>query len=150
MNYLQIYSNDIQYTEDNANAPALVVEGSSTVDVTAQRLLDQASAQLLTIEEPPPSITSARVFAKACPKGEKPQHDIWISIDGNNLSIGTGHAQKTFPTQLAGTRVTINGIAANLIDVSPAQIKAQIPSGFENGSAVVVTTQFGSATGKIE
>ncbi|MGB0065674.1 MAG: hypothetical protein WBP85_14625 [Terracidiphilus sp.] len=150
MNYLQIYSEDIQYTEENASAPALIVEGSSTVDVTAQSLLDQASAQLSTIEEPPPSIISAGVVARACPKGEKIQHCIWISIDGNNLSIGSGHALKAFPTQLAGTSVTINGIVANLMDVSPAQIRTQVPNGLESGSVVVVTTQFGSATSKIE
>lgn len=150
MNYLQIYSEDIQYAEANTSAPAMVVEGSGTVHVTAQSLLDQASAQLFTIGEPPPSITSAGVVAKACRKGENIEHCMWISIAGNSLAIATSRAKKNFPTQLAGTSVTINGIAANLIFVSPTKINVQVPNGLKSGSEVVVTTEFGSAIGKIE
>ena len=64
LNYLQIYSEDIQYAGANANAAAQIVETSgATVSMTAQALLNLASQKLLTIGEPSlaPSITSGGV-----------------------------------------------------------------------------------------
>ncbi len=54
LNYLQIYSPDIQYAQMNASAPAQVVETSgATISTTAQDLLNLASQKLLEIAEPP-------------------------------------------------------------------------------------------------
>jgi hypothetical protein len=54
LNYLQIYSEDIQYAEANVNAPAAVAETSgATVSTTAQALLNLASQKLMEIAEPP-------------------------------------------------------------------------------------------------
>ena len=53
LNYLQIYSPDIQYAQMNVNAPAQVVEATGTVSTTAQDLLNLASQKLLEIAEPP-------------------------------------------------------------------------------------------------
>ena len=54
LNYLQLYSQDIQYAEANVNAPAPVTETSgATVSTTAQALLNLASQKLLEIGEPP-------------------------------------------------------------------------------------------------
>ncbi len=53
LNYLQIYSEDIQYAQMNADAPAQVVETGGTVSTTAQDLLNLASQKLLEIAEPP-------------------------------------------------------------------------------------------------
>ncbi len=57
MNYMQIYSPDIQYAELNVNAPAQVVETSgATVSITAQQLLNQAVPALALISELPGSV----------------------------------------------------------------------------------------------
>jgi hypothetical protein len=45
LNYLQIYSQDIQYATATVNSPAQVVAGSLTVSITAQALLNLASAE---------------------------------------------------------------------------------------------------------
>ncbi|HEX3748507.1 MAG TPA: hypothetical protein VHW09_31485 [Bryobacteraceae bacterium] len=53
-----------------------------------------------------------------------------VSIFGTNLSATTAKAdttQLTLPTQLGGTQVYFNGIAAPLFMVSPTQINAQMP-----------------------
>ena len=54
LNYLQIYSDDIQYSEANAGMPVEVMEidGASVLE-SAQDLLNQASQKLLDIAEPP-------------------------------------------------------------------------------------------------
>jgi uncharacterized repeat protein (TIGR01451 family) len=51
LNYLQIYSPDIQYAEAHVSAPAQVVETGGTVSVTAQQLLNQASQAFAQIAE---------------------------------------------------------------------------------------------------
>jgi hypothetical protein len=150
MNFMQIYSEDIQYATDNMNLPGKVVEGGETTEVTAQSLLDSASAQLLSIGEPPPSISSAGLVFVACRPGQKLSKCEWVAINGSNLATGVANAPEMSPTQLAGTSVTINGNAANILTVSPTQITVQVPSGLAHGQEVVVTTEFGSATGKIQ
>jgi len=52
-----------------------------------------------------------------------------VSIFGTNLSATTASADitKTLPTELGGTQVYFNGIAAPLVMVSPGQINAQMP-----------------------
>jgi hypothetical protein len=58
-NFLQAYYQDVQYAEQNADAPAQVVETSGvTVSVTAQDLFNLASQKLLEIAEPPEFFTS--------------------------------------------------------------------------------------------
>ena len=51
-----------------------------------------------------------------------------ISIFGSNLATGQAEAHALpLPTNLLGTMVFINGIAAPLLYVSPSQINAQVP-----------------------
>ena len=53
MNYLQIYSGDFDYAEANVNTPAQVVQTDGTsIQVTAQNLLNLASQKLMEISEP--------------------------------------------------------------------------------------------------
>ena len=47
LNYLQVYREDIQYAQANANVAATIVESGSAVAVTAQELLNTASRNLL-------------------------------------------------------------------------------------------------------
>jgi uncharacterized protein (TIGR03437 family) len=149
LNYLQIYSQDIQYAGANINTPAQVVAGSATVSITAQALLNLASAKLLTIGEPLPSIIPGGVLPVASLAGTI-QAGEWVSIYGNNLASGTANWAGNFPTSLAGTSVTIDGKSAYLSYVSPTQIDVQAPSDTATGSvAVVVTTGFGTATSNV-
>jgi len=140
LNYLQIYSDDIEYAMANPN-PVSVVTGSGTIDVNAQDLLNLASEKLFMIGEPPPSIGA--VFPPANP-GK------WVFINGDSLASGTASVSGDFPVALAGTSVMIGGRAAGLAKVSPTQIYALVPKDSKLGSVeLVVTTEFGSATTKI-
>jgi uncharacterized protein (TIGR03437 family) len=73
------------------------------------------------------------------------------AIFGRNLAVATAQAQSTpLPANLAGTSVTINGVAAPLFYVSPTQINLQVPAAVPMGTAngyssvpVVVTTAAG-------
>jgi len=146
LNYLQIYPQDIQYAAANVNAPVQVVEGNATVPITAQALMNLASAKLFTIGEPSPSITPGGVVPVSSPAGTI-QPGEWVSIFGSSLASGTANWTGNFPPSLAGTGVTINGRPGYLSYVSPTQINVQAPSDTATGSvAVVVTTGFGAAT----
>jgi uncharacterized protein (TIGR03437 family) len=62
-----------------------------------------------------------------------------ISIYGSDLATGTATAAGTpLPPSLGGTSVTINGLAAPLLFVSPSQINAQVPYEVGPGTAAVV------------
>ena len=61
------------------------------------------------------------------------------SAFGVDLAIATEQAKSTpLPTELAGTRVLVNGKAAPLLFVSPAQINYQIPEGTPAGNIEVI------------
>jgi uncharacterized protein (TIGR03437 family) len=139
MNYMQIYSEDIQYATANINAPAQVVEaGGLVVMTTAQELLNLASQKLLTIAEPAlvPAISS--IAPGTIQPGE------WVSIYGTNLA-GNATWTGNFPTSLGGTGVTINGRAAYLSFASYGQINLQAPNDTATGVVpVVITTSAGS------
>jgi len=141
LNYLQIYSQDIQYSTANVNAPAQVVEaGGAIVMTTAQQLLNLASQKLFQIGEPAvvPAITTGGIVPGTIQPGE------WVSIYGTNLASNatwTGN----FPTTLGGTSVTIDGKAAYLSFTSYGQINLQAPNDNATGVVpVVITTASGA------
>ena len=143
LNYLQIYSEDIQYAEANVNAPAPVAEaGGATVSMTAQAQFNLASQKLLTIAEPAfPAIAAGGIVPSMIEPGE------WATIYGTNLAGGTATWAGNFPESLGGTSVTIGGKSAYLSFVSPGQIDLQVPNITATGAVpVVVTTGNGSAT----
>ena len=93
LNYLQIYSADIQYATMNVDAPAQVVEtGGATVSLAAQDLLNMASEKLAAIEEPAllPSITPGGIMPAFGASGTI-QPGEWVSIYGTNLASGTAN-----------------------------------------------------------
>jgi uncharacterized protein (TIGR03437 family) len=142
-NYLQIYSEDIQYAEANVNTPAQVVEaGGVIVSTTAQAMLNLASQKLLTLAEPAlPAINAGGIAPGTLQAGE------WATIYGTNLASGTASWTGNFPVSLGGTSVTIGGKAAYLSFVGPGQIDLQVPNVSGSGAVpVVVTTANGSAT----
>jgi uncharacterized protein (TIGR03437 family) len=71
----------------------------------------------------------------------------WVSIYGANLATETASWNPgTFPTQLGGTSVTIDGKPAYLWYVSPTQINLQVPNDTTIGTVpVVLTTASGVA-----
>ena len=144
LNYLQIYSPDIQYAEANVNAPAQVVQtNGATVALSAQALLNLANSKLLQIGEPPllPVVSSGGIVPAMIEPGE------WVSIYGTNLAPGTANWNGDFPTSLNGTSVTVDGNPAYLEYVSPSQINFQVPDDTARGSVpVVVTTAIGTVT----
>ena len=143
LNYLQIYSEDIQYAEANVNTPAPVVEaGGAIVPMTVQAQFNLASQKLLTIAEPAlPAIAAGGIVPGTLQPGE------WATIYGTNLASGTATWTGNFPPSLDGTTVTIGGKAAYLSFVSPGQIDLQVPNVTATGPVpVVVTTAMGSGT----
>src|ERR1022692_976900 len=75
-----------------------------------------------------------------------------VSIFGTNLAATTMTAQETpLPTEFAGTSVTLNGIKAPLLFVSPSQINLQAPSSLSisysaySQATVTVITAVGSS-----
>ena len=83
LNYVQIFSQDIQYAEANVNTPAQVVEaGGVTVATTAQALLNLASQKLLTLAEPTlPAITPGGIVPGTLPARRM----------GDHLRVQSGH-----------------------------------------------------------
>src|SRR5258708_4002174 len=73
------------------------------------------------------------------------------SIFGSNLAATTSSAQPPLPIQLGGTSVSVNGIAAPLLFVSPNQIDFQVPSpgdmvpGVSSAAGIVVATAAGQS-----
>jgi uncharacterized protein (TIGR03437 family) len=60
---------------------------------------------------------------------------------GTGLATATMVAASTpLPTELAGTRVFVNGVAAPLFFVAPSQVNFLVPAGVSTGSAVVEIT----------
>jgi uncharacterized protein (TIGR03437 family) len=72
-----------------------------------------------------------------------------VSIYGSNLAVQTAIANVLpLTTQLGGTSVAFNGIAAPLLYVSSEQINAQVPSGVQGSinANVIVTTAAGNSS----
>jgi uncharacterized protein (TIGR03437 family) len=63
---------------------------------------------------------------------------------GSNLSLCTEqarrNAQRNFPTEVCGTKVTVNGLAAQILFVSPAQVVFLNPAQAEAGTATVIVS----------
>ena len=73
-----------------------------------------------------------------------------ISIFGTNLAHATTSAARIpLPISLADTSVSINGVRAPLLYVSPGQINAQVPPQIKAGAATAIVTTSGSATSTV-
>lgn len=101
-----------------------------------------------------PHITSAGVV-NAASYAQPIAPGSLVSIFGSNLATAsTSAVGQPLPTQLAGTSVTVNGVQAPLLFVSPGQINLEIPSetvfcyvcsDFELASFIVTTAAGSSA-----
>jgi uncharacterized protein (TIGR03437 family) len=113
----------------------------TTVDVTPA---STASGRVILMvpKEPPPAITSVVNAASLQPLLSP---GALVSIIGSHL---TGPTQSTnyddtasYPTSVAGTSVTFNGIDAPLLYVSPGQINAIVPFALAGQKSVQVVVQ---------
>ena len=69
-----------------------------------------------------------------------------ISLFGSNLATGKGQAQELpLPTNLLGSMVFINGIAAPLLYVSPSQINAQVPYEIPPNTSATISVNVNNA-----
>ena len=69
------------------------------------------------------------------------------TIFGTNLASGTvSAAALPLPATLGGTTLTVGGVAAHLLYVSPGQINFQVPSATKSGTAAVVVNGPGGAS----
>jgi uncharacterized protein (TIGR03437 family) len=90
-----------------------------------------------------------RGIANAASGGSAVVPQMLVSIYGSNLAVQTATANALpLTTQLGGTAVAFNGIAAPLLYVSSEQINAQVPSGVRGSASanVVVTTAVGKSS----
>ncbi|HKS27973.1 MAG TPA: Calx-beta domain-containing protein [Pyrinomonadaceae bacterium] len=82
--------------------------------------------------------------------GNEPSATKAIAPDSQSVALGTNlslcteqarrDAQRNFPTELCGTRVSVNGRAAQLLFVSPTQVVFLNPAQTEAGTANVIVT----------
>jgi len=120
LNYLQIYSPDIQYAEANVNAPAQVVEtGGATVSMTAQALLNLASQKLLEIAKP--TLPAATLAVPASGSGTS-------STFTFTFSDSAGYASLT----------VLDVLINSALDGRKACYVAFVPSGASAGSVYLV------------
>ena|SRR5579872_435355 len=98
-------------------------------------------------------IVNAASLAPASGPGHAIAPGSIASLFGQNLAATTASASGfPLPTTLAGTSLTVNGVAAPLFYVSPDQINFQMPSATDYGTftaygraVVIVTTAAGSS-----
>jgi trimeric autotransporter adhesin len=97
---------------------------------------------LMVPKEPPPSITSVVNAASLQPLLSPGAS---VSILGSHLTgptLSTNYDDTaSYPTSVAGTSVTFNGIAAPLLYVSPGQINAIVPFALAGQTSVQVVVQ---------
>ena len=115
--------------------------GFTTVDQTPASAIG-GIVNLIVPKEPPPSISSVVNAASMQPILSP---GTLVSILGSHLTgptLSTNFDDKAmYPTSVASTSVTFNGIAAPLLYVSPGQINAIVPYGLAGQTSVQVVVQ---------
>jgi uncharacterized protein (TIGR03437 family) len=71
------------------------------------------------------------------------------AVYGTYFTSKTASAAAPLPTTLGGVSVTVNGVAAPLLFVSPNQLNFQVPWETQTGTANVVVSQTGVASNSI-
>jgi hypothetical protein len=119
----------------NADNPSLDISGAVSVSGGLQ---SSANAPVMRAG----GVLNAASYASSAPLSP----GAMISIFGSNLANGTSSAS-TFPLppQLAGTLVTIGGVAAPLLYAGIGQINAIIPYGLPVNTSTQVIVQQGNA-----
>lgn len=101
---------------------------------------------LLVYGRLPPAAGSIAAVVNAASYNDSIAPGSLIAIFGSNLAHATAAAQRIpLPISLADTTVTVNGVRAPLLYVSPGQINAQVPPQTATGTASMVTVSSGAA-----
>jgi uncharacterized protein (TIGR03437 family) len=143
--------------------------GTPAVSVTPQNLPPGANNATITISASDNSVTPETIAVTVTVTGTPPAPVItgvanaggyetniasaaWVSIFGTNLSQfkytwqSNDFVKGALPTSIQGVSVTINGIAAYVEYISPAQINVLAPDDPATGSVPVVVTVAGQAS----
>jgi uncharacterized protein (TIGR03437 family) len=149
LNYLQVYSPDIQYATANAGHAAEIIEpGGATVLMSAQDMLNLASEKLLELAEPftAPAITGL-VSDASFTAGGAVASGSWVAVFGSGLApaedtrpwnTATEIVNGALPVNLDGTSVTVNGKPAAVAFISPTQVNIETPDDTAIGPVPVV------------
>ena len=116
--------------------------------LTNSELANNSEIYLVATPQRPPfgslTIFNGASFGKEPSTTKAVAPDSIAVATGGALANSTQQAQKlsngTFPTNVAGTTVTVNGRAAQIFFVSPGQINFLVPPQTEIGAAEVVVT----------
>jgi uncharacterized protein (TIGR03437 family) len=134
-----------------AAVPAHLTVGNARVTVATAGLISQPAAFQVTAALPPPAAPAPAITAGGVVNAFSGRPALapgtLISIYGVNLATAITQAEVTpLPVTLGATSVTIGGILAPLLFVSPTQINAQVPYELPAGIAAVVVRTAGSQT----
>ncbi|MGA3189136.1 MAG: family 16 glycosylhydrolase [Bryobacteraceae bacterium] len=127
----------------------------STVNFPQTMLVDYVRVyQATTVPATTPVITPGRVVNAASYLGAISPGSLAV-VYGNNLADAVHQIPgpalgQSFPTTVAGVSVSVNGVNAPLIYVSPTQINFQVPWETLPSLAVPVTVTWNTATSNIE
>ena len=91
-----------------------------------------------------PAVTSGGIVNAASYQPGPVAPGSYISLFGQNMAQTVATASYPLPTTLAGSSLTINGVAAPLYYVSPTQIDAQVPFATASGTATAILTTGGA------
>jgi trimeric autotransporter adhesin len=132
---------------DNGPALQAFLQFPTNLAVSCTALYLNDANRIRAISLTSPLLAQAGVFSMVTAfstvrGGEK------FSIAGCNLATTSASADPTFtlPTTLGGATVTVGGLPASLVSVSPTQIVAQLPAGIPSGTAPLVVSVSGTGT----
>jgi uncharacterized protein (TIGR03437 family) len=121
-----------------AQVPAGLIAAAGTANVTVTGDGGMSNAMAFAIGSLLPATSTAGIV-NAASSAPATAPGALISIYGSNLAGGNLSASAIpLDTKLGGTTVSINGIAAPLLFVSPGQINLQVPYEVQPGPAKVV------------
>jgi hypothetical protein len=125
-------------TQLTAQVPASLIATAGTANVTVGGDGGTSNAMAFAIGSLLPATSTAGIV-NAASSAPALAPGALISIYGSNLASGhLAAASIPLDTKLGGTAVSINGIAAPLLFVSPGQINLQVPYEVQPGPAKVV------------
>jgi uncharacterized protein (TIGR03437 family) len=121
----------------------LVVDGQGNVYIAD---IGNGCIRLMTLFSP---AINAGGAANAASGTAKLSPGSLAAVYGTYFTSKTASAAAPLPTTLGGVSVTVNGVAAPLLFVSPNQLNFQVPWETQTGTANVVVSQTGVASNSI-
>ena len=135
------------------NPPTFLGQPDSSVTFPQDLLVDYVRVyQAVTIPAITPAISPGRIVNAASYLGAISPGSL-ATVYGNNLADAVHapqNADGSFPTSAAGVTVSVDGVNAPLVYVSPAQINFQVPWETAPGLAVPVKVTWNSVDSNVE